>query len=357
MYVSLREGLTASHNNVAAWLLQDVGSRKTVAMAERLGIRQSRLDAVPSLALGTSPVTLLEMASVYATIAAEGVYHEPLLVTSIVDSTGAVVAEYVSEPVRVLSQDDAVALTDMLRDVVDRGTGQRIRHQFGIRADVGGKTGTTQDNVDGWFMMIHPHLASGAWVGFDDPRIRFRSDFWGQGAHNALFVVGDVYRQASANGALSLRARFADPPRRRGDLYFADGRRSWFGRQFNRVAEAFGRGDGEEDDDSDETRLERRRASRDRHAEQTRRLRAEDAARRRATELADRAQSYARLKQQLAEIVENIEGAGDIGDQILEAYKRERESNPELRELEAELEIRVHRWLSEVEADLNNADW
>ena len=357
MYVSLREGLTASHNNVAAWLMQEIGTRKTVGMADRLGIRQSELDAVPSLALGTSPVTLLEMASVYATIAAEGVYHEPLLVTSIADSTGAVVAAYASEPLRVMSQNNAIALTDMLRDVVDRGTGQRIRHQFGIRADVGGKTGTTQNNVDGWFMMIHPHLASGAWVGFDDPRIRFRSDFWGQGAHNALFVVGDVYRQASANGALSQRARFADPPRRRGDLHFADGRSTWFGRQFDRIVGAFGHNAGQDERSAgrrvapDSRRADR--SARDDRSGRSARTRGDGDSRDRIAELADRLEEYERMKQRLEGIIENLRESGDLDDRILDAYNRERESNPEVRELERALETQVRRWLAEAEAGLS----
>jgi membrane peptidoglycan carboxypeptidase len=245
----------------------------------------------------------------------------------------------------------------MLRDVVDRGTGQRIRHQFGIRADVGGKTGTTQNNVDGWFMMIHPHLASGAWVGFDDPRIRFRSDFWGQGAHNALFVVGDVYRQASANGALSQRARFADPPRRRGDLHFADGRSTWFGRQFDRIVGAFGHNAGQDERSAgrrvapDSRRADR--SARDDRSGRSARTRGDGDSRDRIAELADRLEEYERMKQRLEGIIENLRESGDLDDRILDAYNRERESNPEVRELERALETQVRRWLAEAEAGLS----
>jgi membrane peptidoglycan carboxypeptidase len=84
----------------------------------------------------------------------------------------------------------------MMRGVIDEGTGRRIRHQFGIAADVAGKTGTTQHGADGWFLLMHPDLVAGAWVGFEEPSVSFRSDWWGQGSHNALLVVGDFFRQA-----------------------------------------------------------------------------------------------------------------------------------------------------------------
>jgi penicillin-binding protein 1A len=81
-----------------------------------------------------------------------------------------------------------------------------------VRADVAGKTGTTQDNADGWFLMMHPHLVAGSWVGFDDPRVTFRSDYWGQGSHNALYVVGDFYRHALRQGQLDPRPTFGPAP-------------------------------------------------------------------------------------------------------------------------------------------------
>ena len=90
----------------------------------------------------------------------------------------------------------AQQLRDALRGVVDKGTGVAIRSRRGINADVAGKTGTTQDNTDGWFILMHPQLVAGAWVGFNDGRITLRSDYWGQGAHSALPMVGEVFQQA-----------------------------------------------------------------------------------------------------------------------------------------------------------------
>jgi len=103
-------------------------------------------------------------------------------------------------------------LLDAMRGVVDKGTGVAIRNRYGIRADVAGKTGTTQDNTDGWFILMHPQLVAGAWVGFNDGRITLRSDYWGQGAHSALPIVGDVTAQALRTKLIDPRARFEAPP-------------------------------------------------------------------------------------------------------------------------------------------------
>ncbi len=93
---------------------------------------------------------------------------------------------------------------------MDKGTGVAIRARYGITADVAGKTGTTQDNTDGWFILMHPQLVAGAWAGFNDGRITLRSDYWGQGAHSALPMVGDVFRQALRGKIIDARERFID---------------------------------------------------------------------------------------------------------------------------------------------------
>ena len=95
-----------------------------------------------------------------------------------------------------MSQQSALTLIDMLRGVVTRGTGAGVRSRFGIYGDVAGKTGTTQNNTDGWFIMMHPNLVAGAWVGFNDNRVAIRSTYWGQGGHNAALLVGDFFRGA-----------------------------------------------------------------------------------------------------------------------------------------------------------------
>ncbi|MBS1188214.1 MAG: multimodular transpeptidase-transglycosylase [Rhodocyclaceae bacterium] len=212
--MTLEDGLVYSKNTITVQVMDQVGPDKVVRLARQAGVRESALDPVPSLALGTSPVTLLEMVAAYGTIAGLGDYTAPRLVTRITDRHGRVLLESRQpEGQRAFSRDTAVQLIDMLRGVVDRGTGRGVRQRFGIAADVAGKTGTTQNNTDGWFILMHPQLVAGAWVGFNDPRVRMRSDYWGQGAHNALYVVGDFYRQALASRAISPAAAFPAPER------------------------------------------------------------------------------------------------------------------------------------------------
>ena len=231
--MSLRDALAYSRNRITAQLMQEVGPSKVARLARAMGVRDSRLDAVPSLALGTSPVTLKEMVSAYATIANRGAYIEPVMVTRIEDRNGNVLADFA--PVagsQALSADADQTLLDVMRDVVNRGTGSTIRSRFGIRADVAGKTGTTQDNADGWFILMHPQLVAGAWVGFNDSRVTLRSDYWGQGAHSALPIVGDFYQRALRSRIIDPQARFAKEEPGTLSVWFAKAR-EWAGQLFS----------------------------------------------------------------------------------------------------------------------------
>ncbi|HEX4327687.1 MAG TPA: transglycosylase domain-containing protein [Burkholderiales bacterium] len=209
--MTLRQGLAQSKNTITAQVMRDVGVPTVVNLARAVGVNQSKLSAVPSLALGTSAVTLLEMASAYSTIARLGEYRPPVFVTRISDRSGNVLAEFNSPTRRAMSADSAATLVDMMRDVVGMGTGWAIRGRFGITADVAGKTGTTQNNTDGWFLLMHPRLVAGAWVGFNDARVTMRSNYWGQGGHNAILLVGDFFRAALKDGLIDGKAQF---PRR-----------------------------------------------------------------------------------------------------------------------------------------------
>ncbi|MDX1739889.1 MAG: transglycosylase domain-containing protein, partial [Rhodothermales bacterium] len=181
--LTLREGLARSKNTITGRLVMLVSPREVAFYARRMGI-QSRLEEVPSIALGTSDVSLLELTGSYSTLASGGEYHEPTVVTRIEDRFGNVLYEAEPRPQMAISQETAYVVVDMMRDVIRYGTGVRMRGQFGLgEFDLAGKTGTTQNNADGWFMAMHPELVVGAWVGFNDRRITFRSDWWGQGAH------------------------------------------------------------------------------------------------------------------------------------------------------------------------------
>jgi penicillin-binding protein 1A len=191
--------------------MQKVGPAKVARLARVMGIRQSTLEEVPSLALGTSPVTLKEMVAAYGSIANGGAYIEPVFVTRIEDRNGRVLEEFSPRtPERALSRGVAYILLDAMRGVIDRGTGVAIRSRFGLRADLAGKTGTTQDNADGWFILMHPQLVAGAWVGFNDSRVTL-SDYWGQGAHSALPIIGDVFTSALRSRVIDARVRFEAP--------------------------------------------------------------------------------------------------------------------------------------------------
>jgi len=229
--LSLRDGLVYSKNTITAQLVQNVGVARVARLARAMGVRDSKLDEVPSLALGTSPVTLKEMVSAYGTIANGGQYIAPSMITRIEDRDGRVLAQFrPPTPERALSATANDTLLDVMRDVIDRGTGTAIRTRFGIRADVAGKTGTTQDNADGWFILMHPQLVAGAWVGFNDARVTLRSDYWGQGAHSALPIVGDFYQRAIRARIVDGRARFAEVDEKSWYSGITDTVRGWYQR-------------------------------------------------------------------------------------------------------------------------------
>ena len=209
--VTLRDALAYSKNTITAQLTMQIGPSRVADYARQMGIH-SELDAVPSIGLGTSEVTLLELVSSFGTFANYGRYNEPVFVTRIEDHEGNVIATFGGSGRSAIPATVAYTVVDMMRGVVEYGTGQRIR-QYGVRGDVAGKTGTSQNGADGWFVMIHPNLAMGAWVGFASPTIHFRSNYWGQGAHTALPIVGRFFRSArrAAPDLLSPDARFNPP--------------------------------------------------------------------------------------------------------------------------------------------------
>ena len=210
--MTLAEALAYSKNTITAALMQEVGVNKVVQLARALGVRQSPLEPVPALALGSSPVTLKEMVNAYGTLANGGRYQEPMWVTRIENRDGELLAEFApTAPEQALDAQLSFTLVDMLRGVVDKGTARAIRQQYGIRADVAGKTGTTQGNADGWFILMHPELVVGAWAGFNDGRISLRNDHWGQGARSALPMVGDLTARALRARVIDSRVKFSAP--------------------------------------------------------------------------------------------------------------------------------------------------
>jgi len=210
--MTLREGLVKSKNTITVQVAQQVGVSRIAQVARSMGVRQSPLQQVPSLALGTSPVTLRELASAYATIANGGSYIEPVVIRTVEDRHRNILeVVHPRAPEHGLSSDVAETLLDVMRGVIDEGTAVGMRARFGLPSelDLAGKTGTTQKNTDGWFVAMHPQLVAGAWMGFNDNRVTLRTEYWGQGAHNALFIVGDFLQQSLRARAIDVKQKFA----------------------------------------------------------------------------------------------------------------------------------------------------
>jgi penicillin-binding protein 1A len=209
--MTLYDGLAYSRNTITAQLMMKVGPQRVAQLARAMGVRSSALDEVPSLALGTSPVTLHEMVAAYCSIANGGHYIEPALVAQVEDHEGKVLEAFQwTAPEQAMSTEQSLELVNVMRGVVEEGTGAAIRARLGPKVDVAGKTGTTQNNTDGWFMLMHPQLVSGAWVGFDDSSITM-GDGWGPGARSALPIVADVYQQALRGKWIDVNAEFPIP--------------------------------------------------------------------------------------------------------------------------------------------------
>ncbi len=192
--LTLRRALARSINSVTAHLTNEVATpQKVVATAHAMGIKSS-LAAVPSIGLGSSDVSLYEMVAAYCTFANNGVYTEPLLVTRIEDRNGKVIEEFVPERKQAIKEETAFLMLHMLKGGLQEpgGTSQNLWSfdLFAKNNEVGGKTGTTSNNSDGWFIGVTRDLVVGAWVGGDDRSIHFRSTDLGEGAKTALPLVG-----------------------------------------------------------------------------------------------------------------------------------------------------------------------
>lgn len=195
---SMRGALAYSVNTVAVKLIQDAGVDNTIALAKKMGIR-SELPDVPSIALGSSSISLMEMTTAFACLANEGITNLPYYVRAIRDQEGKVYDNLKPKDSgkRAIAKETALLVRQLMQTVVHEGTASRLRWKYGVYTDVAGKTGTTQANADGWFMAITPKLVIGTWVGADDPRIRFRNSKLGQGSNTALPITAYFLKQVN----------------------------------------------------------------------------------------------------------------------------------------------------------------
>lgn len=200
--MTLKEALAHSVNRISAYLMKQFGPQAVVDMAHKMGI-QSALPAYPSLCLGSCDLSLFEMTGAYSTFGNKGVWTEPIYITRIEDKNGNVLEERLPRKVEAISEETNYLMLSLLQGVVQYGTGVTIRTKYKLGQPMGGKTGTTQDQSDGWFMGVTPGLVSGCWVGCEDRIVHFRSLEMGQGAHTAMpiyaYYMQKVYEDKSLN--------------------------------------------------------------------------------------------------------------------------------------------------------------
>jgi penicillin-binding protein 1A len=184
--VTLKWGLANSSNWVSAYLMSKLNPYAFVSLIHSFGIRNRDIQPTVSLCLGPCEISVGEMVSAYTAFANKGIRVAPLFVTRIEDNDGNVLANFAPHMDEVISLNGAYKMLVMLRAVINEGTGGRVRSRYGIKADMGGKTGTTNSNSDGWFMGFTPSLVSGCWVGGEERDIHFDTMTYGQGASLAL---------------------------------------------------------------------------------------------------------------------------------------------------------------------------
>lgn len=208
LMISMKFGLANSINTITAYIMKQFGPHVVVDLARKMGIN-SRLAAVPSVCLGTFDLSVSEMVGAYSTFANKGIWTEPIIVTRIEDKNGVVLEEFTAKRTEAMSAQTADIMVRMLQGVVDgvenpedgtkKGTGVRLRFRYQFENEIGGKTGTTQNNSDGWFMGITPNLVTGVWSGNEDRSIHFRDTYYGQGANMALPIWAEYMQRVYAD--------------------------------------------------------------------------------------------------------------------------------------------------------------
>ena len=226
--LSLTNALANSINTVTARLIDRVGPEPVITLVEKMGIDTKNMLPVPSLALGTPDVSLYEMVGAYSTFANQGVYVKPSLITRIEDKNGTLLYQHTPQTKDVISSETAYVTINLLQGVTESGSGSRLRHKTGANSayksavtgypyefknPIAGKTGTTQNNSDGWFMGMVPNLVTGVWVGGEDRSVHFESTMYGQGATMALPVWALYMKDCYNDERLAIsKEEFTVPP-------------------------------------------------------------------------------------------------------------------------------------------------
>jgi penicillin-binding protein 1A len=202
--ITLRKAMARSQNWVTAHVMKEVTPEPVMQLIKKMGIT-SDVPAYPTICLGTFNASVLDMTGAYSVYANEGLWTEPTYLLRIEDKNGNLLYEHKARVVQAMNPQTAYVMTYMLKGVVDEGTGWRLRSKYGLRNPIGGKTGTTQNNSDGWFIGVTPQLVTGVWTGCEDRAIHFRSTNLGEGANSALPVFALFMKRVYADKTLGIK--------------------------------------------------------------------------------------------------------------------------------------------------------
>lgn len=201
--VTLKWALAHSNNRISTYLMKRFGPEAVIEMARRMGVT-SDIPAVPSICLGVCDISLYEMVGAMNTFANQGVYIKPMFITKIEDKNGNVIEYFDTEEVEAMDKVTAYKMIELMKGVVQSGTGVRLKYKYGLRNPIAGKTGTTQNQSDGWFMGITPDLTTGIWTGAEDRAVHFRTIGLGQGSNMALPVWAIYMQKVYADNTLDI---------------------------------------------------------------------------------------------------------------------------------------------------------
>jgi penicillin-binding protein 1A len=202
--VSMKYALALSLNNAALYVVKQVGINAFVDFAHKCGIT-ANMDKFPSVALGVSDISLYEMMNAYSMFPSGGINTQPFFITKIEDKNGMLLKSFTPQQKEIINAATAYRMVDMMRGVVDFGTGKRMRYRYGLKNDIAGKTGTTNGQADAWFIGYTPQMLAGAWVGCDDRQFRFRSEALGQGSAAALPIWALFMKRVYADKSLGIK--------------------------------------------------------------------------------------------------------------------------------------------------------
>ena len=201
--VSLKWALANSNNWISAYLIKRYTPLNVIKMARKMGIT-SYIAPVPSICLGTPDISLYEMTAAMNTFASKGIYIKPLFIKQIADKRGNIIEKFTTKQNEAMSEETAYLMLSLLKGVVQSGTGIRLRYKYHLNNPIAGKTGTTQNNSDGWFMGITPDLVTGVWTGCEDRSVHFRTIRLGQGANMALPIWAIYMKKIYADSTLNI---------------------------------------------------------------------------------------------------------------------------------------------------------